>query len=190
MQGLQKLKKQWKRLISRKVKTSYNKVYEQLVDNDNDLVGQIAYCIYKQSKQNFIKQYKELHNKDVSQTDLDSHVHCSELPNLPLYKDKAKRIMDTLSLQILTEKEADMTKVFEKNLISLLKNHDKRSWIRRHFSGGFSGLVGNTLTAVLLAGTLFYFSSDDTKAQVNSSAKANIVSGVAKLVGVEIEIKP
>lgn len=35
----------------------YNIVYQQLVENDNDVVGQLAYCLYKQSKQKHLREF-------------------------------------------------------------------------------------------------------------------------------------
>jgi len=175
--------------FNKSLENEYNKVYDTLVKDEKDLIGQIAYCLYKQSKQQFIKEYNKQNDQSVDNTTLDSHIHYAELPKLPYYQDKAETIVTQLFDQVILEKEKEMTKDFEKQLLSLLKNHDKRSWFRRHFSGGFSGLVGNTLTAIVVAGTLFYFSSDETQTNTTSSAKANIVSGVAKIVGVEIEIK-
>lgn len=38
----------------------YNFIYEKLVSNDGDMVGRIAYSLYKREKIAFVKQYKEI----------------------------------------------------------------------------------------------------------------------------------
>lgn len=56
----------------------YNFIYEELVRYEGDLVGRVAYSLYKREKIAFIEQYKKSHEgKEPTTRDFDNfHASC------------------------------------------------------------------------------------------------------------------
>lgn len=77
----------------------YNVVYQQLVNDDNDVVGQLAYCLYKQSKQQYLQEFERLNQRRPTDLELRNHVVCAELPALGMYREKSTRVVSELLAQ-------------------------------------------------------------------------------------------
>ena len=56
---------------------SYNYIYEQLVQSEDDVSGIISYSVYKRQKIKFIKNYKDKYGKDPDENDLLSFLEIS-----------------------------------------------------------------------------------------------------------------
>lgn len=55
-------------------KDRYNFIYTDLVENDADLLGMIAYALYKRQKIEFIQGWRERQGNDPGEADL-AHFH-------------------------------------------------------------------------------------------------------------------
>lgn len=73
-------------------------VYERLVENDHDFLGQVAYSIYKRRKRAFIiRKQEELGTNNIPAEDVEEFVKDQTDYTLDLYKAQA----DTLSREFL-----------------------------------------------------------------------------------------
>ena len=54
----------------------YNQIYGKLVEGDDDLVGQVAYALYKKEKHAWVKRFCERYNSEPTDEDLSSF-HCT-----------------------------------------------------------------------------------------------------------------
>ena len=73
---------------------SYSKVYRLLVHGEDDLVGQIAYAIYKQQKIENIARFTAVHNRLPNDEELASFMENAESENQRrFYNDRAVSIL-------------------------------------------------------------------------------------------------
>jgi hypothetical protein len=57
---------------------NYNTVYEKIVQRDDDLVGLIAYALYKQNKRDWLIQQRQRKSKEPTETELNAYL-CIEI---------------------------------------------------------------------------------------------------------------
>ncbi|CAH7382286.1 conserved hypothetical protein [Vibrio chagasii] len=175
----------------------YNKVYEELVEDETDIIGQLAYCLYKQSKQKFIQEFEKNNSRRPNDAELNNHVLCSEMPALGMYSAQAKRTVKELVSQAATEKEKALEKHFKERLWRFIHRHEpegfwERKWrtAKSLIHGGVGGVFGNAFTTLLLIWFFFWASSNETRESFYGSAKENLVTGFAQVIGIEVKIVP
>ena len=105
----------------------YNFIYEELVRYDGDMVGRIAYSLYKREKIAFIEQYKKANDgRDPSTKDFDNfHATCHNPERIRMYRNEALAMLqdfmgesfEETSKQIL----ADFTKDQDEHLTKVIK---------------------------------------------------------------------
>lgn len=103
--------------------TTYNFIYSKLVVDAEDLVGLIAYGLYKREKIEFITKFKEDNNsRDPNDTDLtvfhsltNTDSRCSN------YRSQAEGILADFSGKMLAEKARELQDVYQADLVSQLK---------------------------------------------------------------------
>ena len=72
----------------------YNFIYEKLVSTPTDVVGIIAYSLYKKKKVEYIKNFKQRYGKDPEDLDLQSfYVSTNTESRLNGYGVQAKEIV-------------------------------------------------------------------------------------------------
>jgi len=59
----------------------YSYIFSRLVENDSDIVGHIAYALYKSDKVNYIEHFKESHKQEPTEEDLDAFHDVSSQPD-------------------------------------------------------------------------------------------------------------
>ncbi|MFG0766844.1 hypothetical protein ACF8Q9_08215 [Pseudomonas sp. TYF_15] len=173
----------------------YNIVYEQLVEGEDDIVGQLAYCLYKQSKQQYLKAFESRNDRRPTDAELRNHVDCAEIPALGMYRDKATRMVEELLAQAAQEQQDELEGHFKDRLWEFILRHQhesfgERSWhaFKSLLFGGLGGVVGNFLTTVVVLLFLFWAASSATRDEFSKSAKESLVSGLAEIIGVGVTI--
>ncbi|MCM1356471.1 MAG: hypothetical protein NC212_08720 [Staphylococcus sp.] len=118
---------------------SYNFIYKKLVTDDNDLIGLIAYGLYKQHKIEFIRSYRESHNdSDPSESDCEAFALSSCAPTqLKQYRDSA----ETLLQQITLEATREEIKSFEDNMLHQYRSEIEKALTSRNLSDAISSAV-------------------------------------------------
>ncbi|EGQ9765640.1 MICOS complex subunit MIC60 [Vibrio alginolyticus] len=192
MNALKKLKRECIKYKSRISKKKYNQVYETLVEDEDDLVGQIAYCMYKQNKQKYIRSFEEEHKRLPSDEELEVYVKCSEIPKLSLYEAQAEELISNTLSQAVSEKELELNRQFEQKLKKFVYDYEPAGFWERNFfnhtSGAFSGLLGNLLTTVVLIGFLYSIAPSDARDEFIVSASKNLIAALATFLNVDIQI--
>ncbi|MDE5784982.1 MAG: hypothetical protein K2H98_00460 [Duncaniella sp.] len=113
---------------------SYNFIFSRLVENENDLVGLIAYARYKQHKIEFIKAYKEEHaGQEPAQDVISSFVLSSCTPSaLISYRDEAELLLQKITLAAmrddLNQYENEMLHDYRKEIEDVVKKHKPTIW--------------------------------------------------------------
>ena len=84
----------WVKMNNNFAQHSYSGVYSLLVHGEDDLVGQIAYAIYKQHKIEKITRFSTINKRSPSDEELSSFMENAESENqLRFYKDRAMNIL-------------------------------------------------------------------------------------------------
>lgn len=136
------------------MRKEFNFIYDKLVDERNDILGHIAYSIYKQDKIDFIKSKEE---KDLEVTEdilKPFHEISSSQSSIESYKMKADIVMQAFFENTISSIYLDIEEETKENHTQLLKDTIKP------LTSGFwrsvlAGLVSAFIFALLLAAIAF-----------------------------------
>jgi hypothetical protein len=118
----------------------FNYIYDQIVNDENDLVGIIAYSIYKKNKVEYItKIKKEKSKKEISETDLEEFVRLScTATQIDNYRNDAKLFIKKYSQILLSDKLEEIEQVYKKKAVGSF------------FRGVFQSVIGSILFTIFL----------------------------------------
>lgn len=72
----------------------YSYIFSNIVEDDSDIVGHIAYALYKSDKVNYIENFKNKNKRDPSDEDLDAfHSVSSQNESIRKYRFVAEYIL-------------------------------------------------------------------------------------------------
>ncbi|RZL65971.1 MAG: hypothetical protein EOP81_02355 [Variovorax sp.] len=131
--------------------------YSQLVQEHDDLVGLVAYSLYKQQKIDFL----ERHRTENCSVDVPAHVvdvFCATYRNpmqVQLLRDHASALLSEMAEAVLADAEKPLKDAYQQDLIRQLKEGP------RWWQGAIIGAVGNILFAALIALVLFGISAQN-----------------------------
>lgn len=141
----------------------YNFIYEELVRYEGDLVGRVAYSLYKREKIAFIEQYKKSHDgKEPTTRDFDNfHASCHNPERLHSYHKEALSMLqdfmgesfEETSKQILI----DFTKVQDEHLAKVIRPllPEKQKMRYVYFHGVMQSIIGSIILPVVIGVILF-----------------------------------
>lgn len=128
----------------------YNFIYKQLVEDESDIVGNIAYSLYKADKINFIEDFKAKHNgSEPTEADFQPfHDICCMEANINRYKMQAINILqgfldDTLSATI-KQVEKDLENDYKKELMGIVGKTTVKSFswnVLQNIVGAFAFML-------------------------------------------------
>lgn len=135
---------------------NYNHIYRNLVKKDNDLVGIIAYSIYKKQKIQHIEELKDLNKTDPTDADLIPFNNISSnATSIEGYRIKAENILEEFLNIILEKHKADVDQYYKDNNTKLLESviHDiiPKSKTRRFLNGVYQSVAGSILFLFVIA---------------------------------------
>lgn len=100
----------------------YSYIFSRLVENDSDIVGHIAYALYKSDKVNYIESFKETHKTDPSEEDLDAfHAVSSQMESIRKYRFVASHILKEFLNDTLEESFENIEQDCNKRHAEILK---------------------------------------------------------------------
>lgn len=150
---------------------TYNFIYEQLVKSEDDLVGLIAYAIYKKHKIEFITRIKEEKGQDPTDAECNAFFKASTTESqLAKYRNDAQSILSDVVANTTKEEleryEREMLagyeesirkeiEVFERNMLDkyktgikeVLPSNKKNFWLS-FFAGILSAFVFSLIAAL------------------------------------------
>lgn len=102
--------------------SAYNFIYSQLVHDAGDLVGLIAYGLYKRDKIEFIAKYKANHSQEPNGEAFKAfHEFSTTDGRLASYRKQAEDILATFSAEMLEEQAAEIQAEYDSQLTEELK---------------------------------------------------------------------
>ncbi|TDB57298.1 hypothetical protein [Photorhabdus khanii] len=129
----------------------YSCIYEQLVDSDDDIHGIISYSVYKRQKIQFIKDFKQKHQRAPTDIDLQPFNELSMSPaQLEFYRSEATVLTERFLADVLEEDLEEREVFFSAKVHSELNNIKPN-----HVLNIIKGAAGSLLF-VLLTGVLYF----------------------------------
>ena len=157
----------------------YNYIHQKIVNDDADVLGAIAYSIYKKEKQLFIEKFKAKNGKDPEEDDIAKfHEIISTDSNIERFRMQAGGILQDFVNSTLSDTIHDIEEVCNENhleqigkAIAPLKPESKG---KRFWGGVLQSVVGAVAFAVLVALVLFVVSLSKTQYSFTIGGKGDI----------------
>lgn len=131
-------------------KHRYSSIYNELVDQPNNLVGLLAYSIYKKEKINYVKRFEEEHRRPPDPSEL-KEFHQQSHHRIGQYNEIAEsRVSDLFDSLFKTQSEL-LEEEYNNRLMAELKAY-KPSW----WAGVFQGVMGSILYSIFIGLIIFY----------------------------------
>jgi len=149
----------------------FNFIYEELVTDRNDIIGHVAYSIYKQDKIDFIKR-KSQEGTEFSEELIHSfHEISSSDSSIESYKIKAEIVMQAFFENTISEISNDIEDKVRDNQIGILKE------IIRPLTSGFwknvgAGLLSAFIFSLILAAIAFIIQFQGSSINIEVEKKA------------------
>ena len=124
----------------------YSTVYKLLVHGEDDLVGQIAYAIYKQQKIEKITRFTTQNKRPPTDEDLASFMENAESENqLRFYNDRAVSILKDFLEKSLTsevdEVNSQLKAEYDANIHELLRDLKPKDFMYGVWQGVFASFL-------------------------------------------------
>lgn len=139
---------------------NYNYIYKQLVEDENDIVGHIAYSLYKAEKIEYINKFKDEKGREPNEDELKPfHESTCVSGSLSRYKYAAASLLQTFMSNSIGESFQQVEQVCKENYVENVKDACKDlhpiSKNRRYGEGILQSIIGAFLFALLLAAIAF-----------------------------------
>ena len=143
----------------------YNHIYSQIVEDDTDVIGHIAYALYKEQKIKFIEKKKDGDaERHLSEADWQhfNEVTCTE-ENIQRYRLQATEILqnfvDDALREIIKQIESDAKKNQADILTEIVEPLKPKGW----WNGVWQSVVGAAIFMIIAAGLVFVASLSDNE---------------------------
>ena len=160
---------------------SYNYIYSRLVEDESDMIGNIAYSLYKTDKIKFIEEFKEKHGgTEPEEKDLCGfHEFSSSDSSIERYRMQAMILLNSFLDDTLSAVTKQMESDFVNKHQSLMEKAISKLTIKFKPKGYWYGvgqsIVGAFVFMLLMCALVFFFSFRDKSFSISfggdSSAK-------------------
>lgn len=144
----------------------YNFIYEKLVEDKNDIIGHIAYSIYKQDKINYIKSKKDLGIEVKGKIIKSFHEISSSESSIEAYKIKAEIVMQSFFENTINTIASDIEEEIKENHANFLKDVIK-PLTSGFWSNFWAGLLSAFVFALILAAIAFIIQFNGSTISIN-----------------------
>lgn len=138
----------------------YNYIYKQLVEDETDIVGHIAYSLYKADKIRFINNFKEEKQREPKENELKSFHNASCLEgSLNGYKllaiDLLKSFLDNTLAESVHQAETECQEQYKSNIKEVITPLLPPTKHRQFWNGVWQSVLGAFFFAIILAAFAF-----------------------------------
>lgn len=140
----------------------YNYIYKQLVENRGDIIGHIAYALYKEDKIEYIAKFKEEHNgNDPTEDDLKpfNDMSCTT-GSIDKYKFVASDILQSFLENTLEETKRDIEDSINRNHIEQIRKAIEpikpNSLGKSYLHGILQSVIGAIIFMILMCAIVFF----------------------------------
>lgn len=139
----------------------YNYIYSHLVEGKGDIIGHIAYALYKDEKIEYISRFKKEHEgREPDEDDLKPFNDISSTENsIDKYKYIASRILQSFLDNTLEETKLQIEEELNKNHIALIKETVKPlippTKKSAYFHGVMQSIIGAFIFMIIMCALVF-----------------------------------
>lgn len=128
--------------------------YSTIVEGNNDLVGLIAYSLYKSDKLAFLAKHREDTAVPPSHAEMMAFCRTSTLPGpVSAYRSKATYLLSEMYDELLAEQISEIGEKYKEEMVAELKKaHPFWSGVWQHFLAGLTIWAFVGLTILVLYG--------------------------------------
>lgn len=148
---------------------NYNHIYSQLVEDKADIIGHIAYALYKEDKIEYITKFKQENGyTELTEEDLKPfNTISSTQSSLDKYRFVASCIMQTFLSNTLDESKKDVEDYMNQNHLALMEEVIKLikpspTW-KCYIHGIIQSVIGAFVFMLLLCGLIFILNFSDNQ---------------------------
>lgn len=121
-------------------------IYSSLVVEDSDMIGHVAYALYKRDKLNFCDSLQSTLHRDPTRMELETFIRAAGLPGrIASYRAEAERLLERFSEEVLDVAIRQVEDESQKELVRRLS--EAKSWPRAIVEN----LVANVLAIAVVA---------------------------------------
>lgn len=178
----------------------YNFIYSRLVEGKGDIIGYIAYALYKDAKIEYINRFKEEHNgKEPDEDDLKQfHDITNTETNIESYKYIASGILQAFLDNTLEETKVQVEDNLNKNHIELIRKAIEPIKPPSMWKSYLNGIAQSVLGAFIFMGLMcilvfvLTFSKNKYSFTIGGEGSAKMEQKVdsVKIDTLQKEIKP
>lgn len=142
-----------------------NFIYSQLVSDDDDIIGMVAYGFYKKHKIEFIESIKDKYNREPNEEEWNAFMVSSNTESqLKKYTSWAETTIATFVMKVAGEQ----IKQSEKAMLENYQNNIK-AVLPSNFKTVFLGVLGSLVFSIIITVALILgaFSEKDKAEMVN-----------------------
>lgn len=137
---------------------SVHATYSALVRDGDDLVGLIAYALYKSEKIGFVEQHKKRHGSAPSEHDLMTFICVFNMPaQISAYRDRATQLLEAMNEELLDQVLTELQGEHDSEKKQLERNYEIRLVEDLKKAAGFWKGVGQNIVANLGAAAITIF---------------------------------
>lgn len=141
----------------------YNRIYGKIVQGDNDIVGCIAYSLYKRHKVAYIESFKASHGCEPTEEQLKSfHDTTSMDDNIERYRKEASDILLGFCNDSLSYASSQIEEECRNNHEEMLRQVVSELRPKGFFYGVGQSIVGAFVFMILLCLLVFFLRFSDT----------------------------
>ena len=129
----------------------YNNIYELLVRDKSDMVGRIAYSLYKEEKIEWIKRFKIENKREPTDDEIEKEFHVSQRQKgcRERYRMQAEGILQEFTDNTLEQSVSQIENECMKGLLEKLASQ-KEGWLSRLLFGALQSIIGSVILALCI----------------------------------------
>lgn len=136
--------------------SGYNYIYKTLVTGPGDMVGALAYALYKEEKIQFIAEFEKAHHREPTDAELACFHQTSNLPaRLASYQDRAQGLLEDFMDEVLATELIEQQRAIKDDAVVQAINR-KHSFLRGVWQNLIAGAVTTVFTLGVTLGALLY----------------------------------
>lgn len=125
--------------------------YGNLVRNENDLIGLIAYSLYKQDKLAFVDDHKNGGGSEPSDDQMETFCRSSNLPNrLVSYREAAASLLEKINDEMLETSIEQIEENYKADIVNQVKKLEEPSMRRDIVTHALAGIAVWAIVGLLI----------------------------------------
>ena len=152
----------------------YNYIYSKLVSGSEDVIGLLAYSIYKQHKIEFIEDFKKKKGSAPTDADIVGFIMSSETPSqLEKYRESANTILSETVADAVQNEMERISFDFQNAIEPVVKKHSY-SWVKTVFLN----VLGSFVFSILLVIVFLFGYTTESSLRNKTKAVIETIQGI------------